>query len=108
MHFTDIQYFHWLTCCFSLPIHLPGPSTSDGESLHWRTPKLISPLVQDRSGFISKNIELGVEAQLLDEATWSGMGYRLVEDENVLYASVPFAAPGGYRGVCIKLLMYVS
>lgn len=66
------------------------------------------PLVQDRSGFVSKNIELGVEAQLLDEATRSIMGYILAEDGNVVYASVPFAAPGGYRRVCIKLLTFIS
>lgn len=68
--------------------------------MHWRTPKVMTPLVQDFSRFVSRSIELGAHAQLLDEATRKTMGYVLGEDGQVVHVSVPFGAPGGYRMVC--------
>lgn len=67
----------------------------------------MTPLVQDPSGFVSKSIKLGVDAQLLDEATRKYMGYILEEDGQVVHVSVPFGAPGGYRKVCTGLVINV-
>lgn len=93
---------------FSLsPASLSAPSSFDGVILHWRTPKVMTPLVQDPTGFVSKSIKLGVDAQLLDEATRKYMGYILGEDGQVVYVSVPFGAPGGYRKVCTGLVINV-
>lgn len=60
----------------------------------------MTPLVQDPSGFVSRSIELGVDGQLLNEATRKAMGYILADDGQVVHVSVPFGAPGGYRMVC--------
>lgn len=67
----------------------------------------MTPLVQDPSGFVSKSIKLGVDAQLLDEASRKDMGYVLGEDGQVVHVSVPFGAPGGYRKVCTGLVINV-
>ncbi|XP_058611390.1 uncharacterized protein LOC131526824 isoform X2 [Onychostoma macrolepis] len=74
-----------------------APSSFDGVILHWRTPKVMTPMVLDLSGFVSRSIELGVDAQLMDETTRTAMGYMLGEDGQVVHVSVPFGAPGGYR-----------
>ncbi|XP_050994002.1 uncharacterized protein LOC127182646 isoform X2 [Labeo rohita] len=74
-----------------------APSSFNGVTLHWRTPKVMTPLVQDPSGFVSRSIELGVDGQLLNEATRKAMGYILADDGQVVHVSVPFGAPGGYR-----------
>ncbi|XP_026089450.1 uncharacterized protein LOC113063351 isoform X1 [Carassius auratus] len=83
-----------------------APSSFDGVILHWRTPKFMSPLVQDFSKFVSRSIELGVHAQLLDEATRKTMGYVLGEDGQVVHISVPFGAPGGYRMSLVENNVY--
>ncbi|KAK2883503.1 hypothetical protein Q8A67_017140 [Cirrhinus molitorella] len=83
-----------------------APSSFDGVTLHWRTPKVMTPLVQDPSGFVSRSIELGVDAQLLDEATRKAIGYILGEDRHVVYISVPFGAPGGYRMSLVENNIY--
>ncbi len=59
----------------------------------------MTPLVLDLSGFVSRSIELGVDARLMDETTRTAMGYMLGEDGQVMHVSVPFGAPGGYRMV---------
>ncbi|XP_051730744.1 uncharacterized protein LOC127502161 [Ctenopharyngodon idella] len=83
-----------------------APSSFDGVTLHWRTPKVMTPLVQDPSGFVSKSIKLGVDAQLLDEASRKDMGYVLGEDGQVVHVSVPFGAPGGYRKSLVENNVY--
>lgn len=67
--------------------------------MHWKTPKVMTPLVLDLSGFVSRSIELGVDARLMDETARTAMGYMLGEDGQVVHVSVPFGAPGGYRMV---------
>ncbi len=62
----------------------------------------MTPLVLDLSGFVSRSIELGVDARLMDETTRTAMGYMLGEDGQVMHVSVPFGAPGGYRMVFEK------
>ncbi len=82
---------------FSLSVaYLSAPSSFDGVILHWRTPKVMTPLVLDLSGFVSRSIELGVNAQLMNETTRTAMGYMLGEDGQVVHISVPFGASGGY------------
>ncbi len=56
----------------------------------------MTPLVLDLSGFVSRSIELGVNAQLMNETTRTAMGYMLGEDGQVVHISVPFGASGGY------------
>ncbi|XP_043092599.1 uncharacterized protein LOC122342663 [Puntigrus tetrazona] len=83
-----------------------APSSFDGSNLHWTTPKVMSPLVQDPSGFVSRSIELGVDAQLMDETSRKAMGYTLEEDGQVVRVSVPFGAPGGYRMSVVENNVY--
>ncbi|XP_016358980.1 uncharacterized protein LOC107701484 isoform X2 [Sinocyclocheilus anshuiensis] len=83
-----------------------APSSFDGVILHWRTPKVMTTLVQDFPGFVSRSIELGVDARLLDEATRKAMGYVLGEDGQVVQVSVPFGAPGGYRMSLVENNVY--
>uniref|UniRef100_A0A8C2GU16 ZP domain-containing protein n=1 Tax=Cyprinus carpio TaxID=7962 RepID=A0A8C2GU16_CYPCA len=83
-----------------------APSSFDGVILHWRTPKVMTPLVQDFSRFVSRSIELGAHAQLLDEATRKTMGYVLGEDGQVVHVSMPFGAPGGYRMSLVENNVY--
>uniref|UniRef100_A0A673MC89 Uncharacterized LOC107718405 n=1 Tax=Sinocyclocheilus rhinocerous TaxID=307959 RepID=A0A673MC89_9TELE len=96
IHATVFFRQKWAVVMLDTVAYLSAPSSFDGVILHWRTPKVMTPLVQDFPGFVSRSIELGVDARLLDEATRKAMGYVLGEDGQVVQVSVPFGAPGGY------------
>lgn len=75
------------------------PGTFDGERLHWSVPRVMTPLVQDNSSFVSSKIQMGIDTQLLDSSIWKAQGLRLEETGPTITISVPFGAQGGYRKV---------
>ncbi|KAJ8416656.1 hypothetical protein AAFF_G00325340 [Aldrovandia affinis] len=68
-----------------------------GERLVWETPKVMTPLIYNHSGFASAHIRLGVDAWLLDESTMTDWGYTLDVSEDLVSIGIPYAAKGGYR-----------
>ncbi|CAB1343049.1 unnamed protein product [Coregonus sp. 'balchen'] len=54
-----------------------NPGYFDGARLLWDTPRIMTPLVHSGVGFESKQINVGVESQLLDEGTARARGYTL-------------------------------
>ncbi|KAL0967513.1 hypothetical protein UPYG_G00253210 [Umbra pygmaea] len=73
-----------------------NPGSFDGARLLWDIPRVMTPLVQNNSGFESKQINVGVESQLLDEGTARARGYTLEVKGPMLQLGVPFGAEGGY------------
>ncbi|KAJ8410381.1 hypothetical protein AAFF_G00203620 [Aldrovandia affinis] len=75
-----------------------GDFDANTQRLFWEIPAVFTPLVYDRSEFVSKQVSMGMEVQLLDENTWRARGYSLDTRGPVMNLSVPFGAEGGYRG----------
>uniref|UniRef100_A0AAZ3P1G5 ZP domain-containing protein n=1 Tax=Oncorhynchus tshawytscha TaxID=74940 RepID=A0AAZ3P1G5_ONCTS len=74
-----------------------NPGYFDGVRLLWETPRIMTPLVHSGFGFESKQINVGVESQLLDEGTARARGYTLEVKGLMVQMGVPFGAEGGYR-----------
>ncbi|KAG5846996.1 hypothetical protein ANANG_G00120950 [Anguilla anguilla] len=76
-----------------------NPSDFDDETLRvfWEIPTVMTPLVYDRSEFVSKHVSMGVEGTLLDENTWKARGYLMDIRGPTTHLSIPFGAEGGYR-----------
>lgn len=86
-----------LKTCIAFSISDPG--YFDGVRLLWETPRIMTPLVHSGFGFESKQINVGVESQLLDEGTARARGYTLEVKGLMVQMGVPFGAEGGYRKV---------
>ena len=65
----------------------------------------MAPLVYDRSQFVSKQVGMGVEGQLLEENTWRARGYLIDFSGPMTHLSVPFGAEGGYRRVRLTYIL---
>ncbi|KAK6295342.1 hypothetical protein J4Q44_G00345680 [Coregonus suidteri] len=74
-----------------------NPGYFDGARLLWDTPRIMTPLVHSGVGFESKQINVGVESQLLDEGTARARGYTLEVNGLMVQMGIPFGAKGGYR-----------
>ncbi|CDQ67026.1 unnamed protein product [Oncorhynchus mykiss] len=74
-----------------------NPGYFDGVRLLWETPRIMTPLVHSGFGFESKQINMGVESQLLDAGTARARGYTLEVKGLMVQMGVPFGAEGGYR-----------
>ncbi|XP_035264198.1 uncharacterized protein LOC118222599 [Anguilla anguilla] len=72
-------------------------SSFDGERLLWETPMVLTPLMYNHSGFMSQQMRLGLEGQLLDMSTMNDWGYLLDIIGDSVWISVPYSAKGGYR-----------
>uniref|UniRef100_A0A3P8ZLR7 ZP domain-containing protein n=1 Tax=Esox lucius TaxID=8010 RepID=A0A3P8ZLR7_ESOLU len=73
-----------------------NPGSFDGARLLWDIPRMITPLVNNSFGFESRQINVGVENQLLDESTVRARGYTLKVEGPMVQMGVPFGAEGGY------------
>ncbi|KAJ8356450.1 hypothetical protein SKAU_G00192440 [Synaphobranchus kaupii] len=75
----------------------PADFDTETRRVFWEIPTVMAPLVYDRSEFVSKQVNVGVEGQLLDENVWKARGYFLDISGPMMHLSVPFGAEGGYR-----------